>query len=209
MSAPLRRLLSIAFLSLTTAVVAATLLVTPASAHNVLVASTPAEGETLAELPPEFSVTTNEPMLALPGSQGFVLQIRDATGDYYGDGCVEVVDATMWTTPALGAPGDYTMLWQAVSADGHSIDGEIAFTWAPEAGVDADSGSSTPPVCGQAATPTPESTESAVPAPGEQTAEPAPASGIDLVTLLWIGGALLAAGIAATVAIAIAGRRKT
>ena len=32
---------------------------------------------------------------------------------------------------ALGEPGAYTMLWQAVSADGHSVDGEIPFTWAP------------------------------------------------------------------------------
>ncbi len=46
----------------------------------------------------------------------------------------------MWATPALGAPGDYTMLWQAVSSDGHAIDGEIAFSWAPESDVDAERG---------------------------------------------------------------------
>jgi len=208
MIAPPRRILTIAVISLSAALVAATLLVTPASAHNVLVASTPESGETLAELPPRFSVTTNDAMLVVPGSQGFVLQIRDAAGTYYGDGCVEVADSTMSAVAAVGAPGEYTMLWQAVSSDGHSIDGEVPFTWAPEADVDADAGSPTPPVCGQAASPTPSPTASATPAPAEPTAEAEPASGIDLATVLWIAGALLALGIAAAVAIAIAGRRK-
>jgi copper resistance protein C len=199
------RILTVALISFSTAVVAAAVLVTPASAHNVLVASTPSAGEVVAELPPEFSVTTNEPMLVVPGGQGFALQIRDAAGDYYGDGCVEVVDATMWATPALGAPGEYTMLWQAVSADGHSIAGEIPFTWSPEADVDADAGSPTPPVCGQATTtPAPPVTT----APTEPPDDAEPTSGIDPVALLWIGGTLLVLGITAAVAIAIAGRRK-
>lgn len=209
MTASPRRNLTLALLSLSTALVASILLVGPASAHNVLVASTPGAGETLSQLPPQFSVTANEAMLALPGSQGFVLQIRDAAGDYYGDGCVEVVDATMSATAAVGAPGEYTLLWQAVSADGHSIDGEIPFTWAPAAGVDADVGSATPPVCGQAATPTPTASASPAPASGEPSDEPEAASGIDPVAVLWIGGGLLAAGIAAAVAIVIAGRRKS
>jgi methionine-rich copper-binding protein CopC len=183
--------------------------VAPAYAHNVLVASTPEAGETLTELPERFSVTTNEAMLALPGSQGFVIRIQDAGGAYYGDGCVEVVDATMSAAAAAGAPGEYTMLWQAVSADGHSIDGEIPFTWAPDADVDADAGSATPPVCGQAASPTPEPTASATTPPAEPTPEAEPASGIDLATVLWIAAAVLALGIAAAVAIAIAGRRRT
>jgi methionine-rich copper-binding protein CopC len=205
MTTPRRRILTLAVISLSTAVVTAALLVTPASAHDVLIASTPSPGDVLTEVPPEFSVTTNQPMLVVPGGQGFVLQIRDAAGDYYGDGCVEVVDATMWAVPAIGAPGEYTMLWQAVSADGHPISGEIPFTWLPEADVDADPGSPTPPVCGQATTtPAPPVT----PAPTEPSDEGEPASGVDVVTLLWVGGVLLALGIAATVAITIAGRRK-
>jgi methionine-rich copper-binding protein CopC len=201
-----RRILTIALISLSTAVVAAAMLVAPASAHNVLVASTPEANEIVTELPPRFSVTTNEPMLVVPGSQGFALQVRDDAGAYYGDGCVEVVDATMSAIGAAGTPGEYTMLWQAVSSDGHTIDGEIPFTWAPDADVDADAGSQSPPVCGQAASPTP---AASAPTPsGEPTAEPAPASGIDLATVLWIAGALVALGIAAAVAIAIAGRRK-
>ena len=110
---------------------------------------------------------------------------------------------------ALGEPGEYTMLWQAVSADGHSVDGEIPFTWAPDGDVEPSASSATPPVCGEAATPTPSASASPAPATGEPTAAPEAASGIDLATVLWIGGALLAVGIAVAVAIAIAGRRKT
>jgi methionine-rich copper-binding protein CopC len=183
--------------------------VTPAYAHNVLVASTPASGETLTELPPEFSITTNEALLDLPGSQGFALQIQDAAGAYYGDGCVQVAEATMSADAALGEPGAYTMLWQAVSADGHSVDGAVPFTWAPVGDVEPSASSATPPVCGEAVTPTPSAIATPAPATSEPTAAPAPASGIDLATVLWIGGALLAVGIAAGVAIAIASRRRT
>ena len=91
----------------------------------------PRAGETLTELPDAVQRHDERAAARGPGSSGFALQIRDAAGAYYGDGCVEVVDATMSAIPALGAPGEYTMLWQAVSADGHSIDGEIPFTWAP------------------------------------------------------------------------------
>jgi methionine-rich copper-binding protein CopC len=181
----------------------------PAYAHNVLVASTPADKQVLTTLPESFSVTTNEDLLELDGSNGFALQIRDAAGAYYGDGCVQVVDATMSATAALGEPGAYTMLWQVVSADGHSVDGEIPFTWQPTGAVDASPAFETPPVCGETATPEPSAGAGQPPASPEPVAEAPTASGIDLPTVLWIGGAVLAAGIAIAVAIALAGRKKS
>src|SRR5690606_22460371 len=54
----------------------------PASAHTQLVGSTPAEGETLAELPAEFSVTMNERVLDDAGLSAFALRVRDADGLY-------------------------------------------------------------------------------------------------------------------------------
>jgi methionine-rich copper-binding protein CopC len=183
--------------------------VTPAYAHNVLVASTPASGETLTDVPPQFSITTNEALLDLPGSQGFALQIRDAAGAYYGDGCVQVEGPTMSADAALGEPGAYTMLWQAVSEDGHSVDGAVPFTWAPEGDVEPSASSATPPVCGEVPTPMPSASASSAAATSEPTAAPEQASGIDLATVLWVGGAILALGIAAGIAIAIASRRKS
>ncbi|HWM33536.1 MAG TPA: copper resistance CopC family protein [Pseudolysinimonas sp.] len=175
----------------------------PANAHNVVVETTPAAGETLTELPAEFSIVTNEPLLSLEGGNGFVLRIRDSAGLYYGDGCVRIVDATMSATPALGAPGDYTVLWQSVSADGHTIDGEIPFTWAGDG--DAE-GVASPPVCGATA-PEPTTTNPATPGPGPGAEAPT-ASEIDLATVLWVGGALLAVAVAVAVAIVLAGRRR-
>ncbi|HEX7834445.1 MAG TPA: copper resistance protein CopC, partial [Pseudolysinimonas sp.] len=112
---------------------------------------------------------------------------------------------------ALGAPGDYTMLWQAVSEDGHSVSGSIPFSWAPTDAVAPSIGSAEPPVCGQAPTPTPTPSASGTPATptAEPTPEPSAASGIDLATVLWVGGALLAIGIAVAIAIVAAGRRPT
>jgi methionine-rich copper-binding protein CopC len=178
----------------------------PAAAHNVVVATTPQAGETLTALPDAFSITTSEPMLELAGGQGFALQIRDAAGLFYGDGCIEVSGPTLSAEPALGAPGAYEVLWQAVSEDGHTIDGTIPFTWAPEGEVEASPGFAEPPVCGVDATPVPTESQTAAPEPSA-TAEPAPASGVDLGTVLWVGGALLALGVAAAIAIWFAGRR--
>lgn len=120
----------------------------PASAHNYLVASTPAEGEVLTELPEQFSITTNDALLDLSGEgSGFALQVVGPAGLYYGGGCVSVSGATMTTDAALGAAGDYEVIWQAVSVDGHTVSGEFGFTWSPEEGFAAAEGSATPPAC--------------------------------------------------------------
>jgi methionine-rich copper-binding protein CopC len=121
----------------------------PAWAHDAIVDSTPAEGETLTALPDAFSVTASEPLPDLGGQGVFGLQIRDAAGGYYGDGCVDIVDATMSTDPALGASGEYTMLWQIVSADGHPVSGEIAFTWEAPADFVPAVAAAEAPSCGQ------------------------------------------------------------
>jgi methionine-rich copper-binding protein CopC len=175
-----------------------------ASAHNVVIETTPSAGETLTALPEAFEIVTNEALLSLEGGHGFALQIRDAAGLYYGDGCVDVVDNTMSADPALGAPGAYTVLWQAVSADGHTIDGTIPFTWAPEGEVEPSPGLAEAPVCGQAQV---SATATAAPEPSA-TAQPSTASGVDLGTVLWVGGALLALGLAAAIAIWFASRKR-
>jgi methionine-rich copper-binding protein CopC len=120
----------------------------PAWAHIGIVASTPEDGETLTALPEAFSVTANETLLDLGGQGVFQLQIRDAAGGYYGDGCVSIVDATMSAEPVLGASGDYEMLWQVVSADGHPVSGEIPFTWEAPADFEAATPHDAVPVCG-------------------------------------------------------------
>ncbi|MCU1407687.1 MAG: copper resistance protein CopC [Glaciihabitans sp.] len=179
-------------------------LASPAQAHNYLVASTPAAGETLTELPEEFSITTNEALLDLGGEgSGFGLQVKDADGLYYGDGCVSVTDATMSTPAAIGAAGTYTVIWQVVSADGHTVDDEFTFTWAPIAETPVSAGSSSAPVCGT----TPDSSATAAPE-GDTPDAPTAAADADLTDVLWIGGAVVAVGIAIAVTLVLTSRKK-
>jgi copper resistance protein C len=187
---------SIAFGALV--VVAAVLgLAAPAQAHNYLVSSTTAEGASLTELPAEFSVTTNGPLLSLDGSvAGFALEVAGPDGLYYGDGCVTVDGATLSEAAALGPAGDYTMLWQLISTDGHTVSGQIDFSWAPADGAELSEGTATPGTCGNG--------DGAPVASGPEEAR----GDADLGDVLWIGGAIAAILVAALVTFLVVTRRK-
>src|SRR5690554_5466691 len=122
----------------------------PAHAHNYLVSSTPEEGSTVTELPPVFEVTTNDDLLELGDDGAFAIEVRDAAGLYYGDGCLEVTGPSLAMGATLGDAGDYTMTWQVVSADGHTVSGELAFTWQPDEAQELSPGRDAAPVCGEA-----------------------------------------------------------
>jgi methionine-rich copper-binding protein CopC len=143
----MRRILSVALVGVAAAalVLAAA---APAAAHNYVVESTPAEGEVLTALPEAWEVVTNETMLYADDAV-FGLWARDADGLFYGDGCVEVTGSRMSAAPVIGAPGDYTLVYALISADGHPLTGEIPFEWAGEA--EAATGSAEPVRCGAAA----------------------------------------------------------
>ena len=182
-------------------VVAAALLLAiaaPAQAHDYLVSSTPEAGSTVTQLPESFAVTTNEALLDLSGTgSGFAIEVTDDAGLYYGDGCVAVTGATLSTGASLGAAGEYRMLWQLVSADGHTASGEVDFTWAPSAGAVTSSGSVSPPDCGGTAVAAPQS-----------TVAPQLRGNANLEAVLWIGGAIMAVFIAGLVTLFILARRR-
>ena len=185
----------------------------PASAHSFIVASSPAEGSTVTELPPEFSITANELLLDLTGdANGFAIQVVDAASTYYGDGCTVVSGSTLSMGATLGAPGDYRMFWQVISADGHVVAGEIPFTWAPPEGTEATPGLATPPVCGVSAeepTPTPtaepEETVSPEPESSEEPVNSEPAS--DGGALVWVIGIGVGLAVVAVIVFVARGRR--
>jgi copper resistance protein C len=179
--------------ALVLAIVAVLVTAGPAQAHNYVVASTPEAGSTLTELPAEFSVTTNEALLDLGGTgSGFGIDVIDADGLYYGDGCVTVDGATLSTTAAIGAPGEYTLVYQVVSADGHTVSDEFTFEWAPTGEYEASTGSATQGDC-----------DGLYARDGGSDAGETTASSIDVGTVLWIGGALLAVGIAVGVTLVV------
>jgi len=178
--------------ALTLAAIAVLVSAGPASAHNYLVASTPADGEVLTALPEQFSVTTNEALLDLGGSgSGFGIEVRDAAGLYYGDGCVTVDGATMSAAATLGEPGEYTLVYQLVSADGHTVSDALTFEWAPVGDVEASKGSSSPGDCNGLYT------------RGDGAQAPAGAASFDLDTVLWIAGALAAVAIAVLITLLV------
>lgn len=165
---------------------------TPAAAHNYLVDSTPTAGEVLTALPAEFSVTTNEALLDLGGSgSGFGLEIIDADGLYYGDGCVTVEGATMSAVAEIGEPGEYTLVYQLVSADGHTVSDSFGFEWAPDGDVEASTGS---PEAGDC---------NGLYARGDGGEDGGEAASFDLTTVLWIGGAIAAVVIAVLVTLLV------
>lgn len=176
---------------------------TTASAHNFVVSTTPTEGETLTELPDRFDITTNDTLLDVTGNaDAFVFDIIDADGLYYGDGCISVEGTAMYTDAALGEAGTYTIAYQLVSADGHSVSGQYDFEWAPAEGQPVSVGWDTPAECGVERTPEPSAEPSAEPTeepsatPSEQPADSQDSAAAD--DWLWIGGvaALVVAGVA-------------
>ena len=170
----------------------------PAQAHDYLVSSTPAADSTITEVPESFSVTTNEALLDLAGGgSGFAIEVTDAAGLYYGDGCTAIVDSTLSTGASLGEAGDYQMLWQLVSADGHTVSGEVDFMWAPSADAVISSGSTSPPDCGGEAVAAPEPSTTAV-----------TRGNANLGDVLWIGGAIAAVLIAGVVTLFVTTRRR-
>jgi copper resistance protein C len=186
-----------AALAVTSALVLA--IASPAQAHNYLVASTPTAGSTITEVPETFSVTTNEALRDLSGDgAGFAIEVTDAEGLYYGDGCVSITDSTVSMGSALGNAGDYRMLWQLVSADGHTVSGEVDFTWAPVAESDTTPGLATRPDCGGQTAAT----------PPESATVPAVRGEANLTDVLWIGGAIAAALAAGAVTLLVATRRR-
>jgi methionine-rich copper-binding protein CopC len=161
----------------------------PASAHNYVVESTPAEGEVLTALPEAWEVITNETMLYVGNDAVFGLWARDADGRYYGDGCVEVSGSGMSAAPVIGEAGSYTLVYALISADGHPLTGEIPFEWAPAVATEAAVGATDPARCGEE-----------VPAePGGTTVSP---------DVWWIAAAAGAVGVAVLTTVLLARRRR-
>jgi len=174
----------------------------PAWAHNQVVSSTPRSGQTLTELPAQFSIVTNESLLDIGGQgRGFAFQIRDSAGRYYETGCVSITDATMTTPARLGAPGAYTVIFQLVSQDGHTVSGEIPFRWAPGAAVVPSPGSTAPASCPGSSAPPAQVAEGT----GSEAARD---STVPLADVLWVGGVLLVVAIAVVVTLVVVARRR-
>ena len=123
----------------------------PALAHNVVENYTPEPGSTVTESPVDISLTSNDLYLDLAGDgQGFGIVVRDSQGLYYGDGCHLVDERTLSASVELGEAGTYEIVYQFVSADGHSLSESYTLEFAPAASLSPAVGYETPAECGVA-----------------------------------------------------------
>lgn len=168
----------------------------PASAHDRLLSSDPADGAALDEPPAAVTLTFSGEVLET-GTQVVVTgddgQVAGGTVAVDGD----VVTASL---PADLAGGAYTVTWRVVSADGHPIEGTFGFDVAEQAASSTPSSEQSEP-----ATPTP--TDEA-----EPTTEPSPTQGATPGDgggrSAWVLGAALLAAAAVGTAAVVRNRRQ-
>lgn len=102
-------------------------LAAPASAHNSLTGSNPADKAVLDAGPSEVVLTFDQPVQAGEGLNSIAVTGPD---DQQWQGGSATVDSNVVTVPVreLGPSGTYTIGYRIVSADGHPVSGELTFT---------------------------------------------------------------------------------
>jgi len=192
---PLRSLLRAAAVALV-ALGAAIAVPAPASAHDQLVGTDPADGATLTALPAQITLTFSDAVLPDPGATA--VEVTDPAGAPVADGEATTDGATVTQTlraDAADPNGRYTVAWKVVSSDGHPVSGTFAFTVAG-APIATPTPTTTPTA---SSSPTP--TESALPGP------PMEAQG-GIPTWVWVVlGVLVVAAMGAVVAVLVARAR--
>jgi methionine-rich copper-binding protein CopC len=156
----------------------------PASAHNSVEDRTPEPGAVVTSSPIGVSIATNDEFLDLSGEgRGFAIVGIDESGMFYGDGCVDIIEQRMVAELPLGQAGTYTIAYQFISADGHSLSESYTIEFAPGPDHSAAEGRAEAPVCGATAPPVAEPAPALEPADvpqqeSERVGSPAVIAGI-------------------------------
>ncbi len=103
---------------------------TSAFAHSSLISSIPAQGSVVDMIPSDFALTLNEELISIEGQSVNKLLLSDASGVNYSLSEPKIVGEVLSASATSGQypAGEYLLTYRAVSADGHPITGEIAFT---------------------------------------------------------------------------------
>ncbi|WP_210506838.1 copper resistance CopC family protein [Naasia sp. SYSU D00057] len=156
-----------------------------ASAHDSLTSSSPAADSTV-EVADAVSLTFSNVVLALGEDQrSTAIQVRQEDR-YYETECPTIEGRNVSTPVALGGAGEYEVVWQVVSSDGHPTSGSYTFAYTPAAGA-AEADGSAEPACGSAAA--------------------APAEGGDDAILLGAAAGVVLLAVAGVLAAVLLGRR--
>lgn len=174
----------------------------PALAHNTVIDESPKAESTVTTQPGSVAIETSDALLEVEGAT--VMDVLGPDGRHYATSCPSV-DGAIASVPAeLGPAGDYAVEWRVVSADGHPITGEFAFTWTPADGESLAEGSDQAPCASTGASAA--SGESAAPGETDAGEADAAASG-GLGDLLWVVGGGLAVVVAGLAAFLLTRRR--
>jgi methionine-rich copper-binding protein CopC len=182
------------------AVTAAALSLAPAmsaSAHDFLIGSSPAADSVQSTPLREVTLTFNDVVLNIGGSSSIV-QVTGASGAHFETGCATTLDRTVSVPVALGRSGAYTVTYQIVSADGHTVSDKFSFDYEPPAGTKAATGSATSR-CGRAGA----ATSTAAPTAPAPTPTPATSTSGDMGLVIGLAAGILGLAVAAVVVIVV------
>lgn len=121
-------------------------LASPAAAHNTLIGSSPADGSTVHQAPTTVALTFDEPVTNYQP----VMTVTGPNGNSFAVGDPVVSGSVVSIGVSAGPAGRYTAAYRVVSADGHPVYGEIAYT-VDSAGAGTAAGSTPAPSAGPAA----------------------------------------------------------
>ena len=186
-----------------------------ASAHADLQVSTPEDGESLQIAPEEIRLTFSEELF----EELVEISILDADGDLYSTIGVEQTPPpgtdVIFPWPTQAPPGEYSIAYRVVSADGHPVTGTISFSYAataPEPSTPEPAPSDSTPSA-ESSTPatSPAASSPIASAPSSSSAtESSTSSSTDSLSgpPLVILGVVLLLGVIATSAIIVRARRR-
>ncbi|MDE2591937.1 MAG: copper resistance protein CopC [Actinomycetales bacterium] len=123
----------------------------PALAHDEVIGTTPASGETVAAGAFEVSVTSGEDIMNMPDMSGNQIFVSGPNG---GDmtsvvslSCIKISGAVASVPVDIERAGEYTVSWQLVSQDGHTTDGSFNFNVTNDNGYQASGNTDLPEGC--------------------------------------------------------------
>ncbi|GAA1316322.1 copper resistance CopC family protein [Brachybacterium tyrofermentans] len=97
----------------------------PAYAHDTLISSDPADGDTLETSPESITLTYSADILEVSPAVRIVDEAGETVADM--EPTVDGPEVTAELADPLPA-GDYTVQWRVVSSDGHPIEGSVDIT---------------------------------------------------------------------------------
>lgn len=160
----------------------------PASAHNELLKTGPADGSTVATMPAQLTLTFNLPTLNI----GTAIRVTGPDGDV-ATGTPTVTDATVTQPLRADAPaGAYQVVWRVTSADGHPISGQFAFT-SRAGGTGSSQSTATSAASAAPVAPADSAPATGTGAAGDASGSPSPLIwvGLGVVLLIVVAGVLL------------------